>query len=250
MSWGTVREIFDPKNVFMALLNILIFVLVQLAFTIVTAHQLQKDIIIAKSKPAEVFLQEGTEKERKTFCSQKPSMTQEEIDRQSELRISKTILVAKEFFFYPVLTILIIMGICVVLFRFRFNLMDLFIVVVIFAAFSTELFYYYAIVKNFEFVPVLQMLQEYLKPGSTREVESIGADYTSYHFNSSNNLYYRCSSEEVCQADVSYCGACGKCVVNEYCKDGKKCFLVNRDLNELLCPPLQLPSQLPTQLPF
>jgi hypothetical protein len=239
MAWDTLREIFEPKNVFMSLLNVLIFVLVQIAFTIANAQATQRDIFIAKAKPIEVVLKESTENERKRFCEQKPAMTQAEIDAKSESITAESILLAKEMFMYPILAICAIMAICAVRIRFRFNLMDLFVVFVIFAAFSTELFYFYVIVKNFEFLSPLQLLQEYFKPGSAREVASVGVKYNQYYLNGDNNLYYTCGDER-CDKSSNYC-ACGKCVVSEYCREGKQCFLVSRDINNMVCKVSQLP---------
>lgn len=193
----TLKAVFATKNIAFTLLNIFIFVTVQIIFFITVGSNSQKDEAFKKSELFKTFLK-NSPNAKTIFCKQQQS--EETIAKNAENeksfetkrlnRDAHNLETVKSIFMIPMIVLGVIIVLCLIRNAENLNRMDAVVLFAIFLAFSTELFYYFVVFKNITFVGNLEILSEFKKPLSTHDLPAIKPVYDKYVLQ--DNYYYRC----------------------------------------------------------
>lgn len=226
----TLKAVFATKNIAFTLLNIFIFVSVQLIFFYTIGSSSQKDEAMKKSMLFRDFLK-NSDYAKKTFCEQQMSQETQAKDREMK-KLAETIRsernaanigTMKDIFLIP----MSVMGGIIALFLFRnaknLNKMDAVYFLAIFLAFSTEMFYYFVVFRNIEFVGNLEVLSESKKANSTRDLPSVKPVYERYilHKGGQREFYYHCDTRPCVTTTLDPVFPCGngEMVKSKVCED-------------------------------
>ncbi len=170
-------EFMDPKNLFFIVLNVFIFILIQAFFWWFVASGLINDVTINLTKASKDYYEKNEDK-RNEFCRSTDPKSQEnqflkQLYEENVGEVDKENLDNTFKFFLPVL-----IGVAVTILLLFFLMwrkgesmsrIDSLILLAIFAAFGTELFYYFGVVSNIVFIGEQQIATELGYPGSTFE---------------------------------------------------------------------------------
>lgn len=173
----TLNALFDAKNIFLTLINVVIFLTVQTIFVWVTASKTLEYIISENEQILVDYYQKDTQA-RTAFCKnqadQRASQTERlaQIDAKNKQAEQKNMDLIKEKLF-PFWAVLVgICMLCAIRALRRFNLIDLVTLGAVFAAFATEIFYYFVVFRNTQFFGKFELLAEIDDPGSTEDMWS------------------------------------------------------------------------------
>lgn len=174
------KEFIDPKNLSFIFLNILIFIIVQILFFYYIASGQYEEVVVGLSSLPIAYLEKAP-LERDYYCKESdPSLQQnKDIKEKAEEEKVKNQDFNKKLilkYFTPVFVVLffIILILFIIMFikREKFIKADSIIFFTIIAAFSTELYYYFVIVRQMIFVGEQQIISEIISPYSTFEYTS------------------------------------------------------------------------------
>lgn len=192
----TLNAFFDPKNIFLTLINIVIFLTVQTIFVWVTASKTLQYIIGDNEEiVVEYYKKDNTA--RAAFCKNQAEQKATDDERLAKISAKnkeaeqKNMDLIKEKLL-PFWAALV--GICVVcaLFSFRkFNIIDFVTIGAVLAGFGTEAFYYFVVFRNTQFFGKLEIMAEIDDPGSTEDIWCpIPNIYSTYEKTEKNGLDY------------------------------------------------------------
>ena len=175
--FATLRELFSPKNMSFLFLNVLIFIVVQFVFQWFVSSRLILDVTLELTNVPINYYKQNPEA-AKRYCKDTDPDKEENKETFAQFEADKKEIEAQNWetvqeYLYPPVILLtgltLLQMMIMVHFREAFNRYDLVVLFVVFAAFGTELFYYYGVVQNIVFIGEQQILSETLSPGSTFE---------------------------------------------------------------------------------
>lgn len=171
----TLNAFLDPKNIFVTLINVLIFLTVQTIFIWVTGSK-TLEYLIRDNEQIIVDYYEKDNTARTTFCKNQIDQKSSHDDQLSEINAKnkeaeeKNLDLIKEKLLPFWLVLLVICVICFSLSIKRFSLIDLVTLGAVFAAFATEAFYYFVVFRNTQFFGKFEIIAEIDDPGSTEDI--------------------------------------------------------------------------------
>lgn len=170
----TLNAFLDPKNVFLTLINIVIFLTIQVVFVWITASKTLQ-FIIQDNEGIAVDYYKRDETERSNFCKkQEETKATDEarlarIEEKQKVADERNMELIKKYLFPIWATLVGICVFCALLAIRRFDRLDLVTLAAIFAGFLTETFYYFVVFRNTQFFGKLELLAELNDPGSTED---------------------------------------------------------------------------------
>ena len=185
----SITEFLDAKNLSFVLINLIIFLIVQALFFVYVVSQNVVDVALETSSYQTKFLQ-LSDQQRDSFCSsydelRKDLLLDAESDKKNaeieNLRRIRKVLVPLLLGLYGVFFLLLVR---MFFKRERYTNADLFIVAVIFLAFSSEIFYYFFVLRQTRFISINQIVAESQFPFTTYEYPNIYPE---------GKLYPKCS---------------------------------------------------------
>lgn len=201
MSIKTVLKIvFDPKNLLMSLINVCIFVAFQVAFIYTVFSKTMRDVI-QDAEPIMLDYYSKNEKRRVEFCNsqrEKEGQNEERLrENQSrrELNSADNIETLKRNLLIPYCVVAGICFLCFFLSAKRLNRLDLVVLLAIVMCFGTELFYYFVVFRNTQFYGKVELVSEYINPGSTDDYYAFVPDMY-YTVKKDGGFIQLCQKEE------------------------------------------------------